>query len=94
MVDGPFGGLEVPYLGTAVEAHCLSRGFANTEDTIRLVQHIRPAAIEKLLYELEYEPFNIKLEITAHNSIPHFVGGDFLLFTAPFGIDHLPLPGK
>jgi len=84
VTDGPFGGLDIPYFGTEYNPHCLSRGFASGENLTLMVQDIRPAAIEKLFLENDYEPFNVKLEITAHNSIPHIVRGDFLVFTAPF----------
>ena len=85
MTDGPFGGLEIPYVGKEYHPHCLSRQFETPENVTNLAQDIRPASIEKLFLETRYEPFNIKLERTAHNSIPHIIRGDFLIFTAPFG---------
>ncbi|KAF5871960.1 putative gmc oxidoreductase protein [Botrytis fragariae] len=82
VVDGPFALLSVPYIGSKHSRHCLSRSFNTTDSSESL--KIKPYVLNQLMDTDDYEKFNLGLENTAHNSIPHMIRGDFSMFTAPY----------
>ncbi|KAF7943755.1 uncharacterized protein EAE97_005825 [Botrytis byssoidea] len=82
VVDGPFALLSVPYIGSKHSRHCLSRSFNITDSSESL--KIKPYMLDQLMDTDDYEKFNLGLENTAHNSIPHMIRGDFSMFTAPY----------
>lgn len=76
------------------EPHCLNRAFRNTNpddeqaswETEILQERISPESIQRVIDETEdYEAFFRAFEVGPHNSIPQFVMGDWLTFTAPNG---------
>lgn len=85
LTDGPFGRLEMPYIGADYKPHCLSRGFPTDEKAARLSQSLRPEALEGILSVLDYESLNSGLENGPHLAVPKIIRGDFQYFTAPNG---------
>ncbi|KAL9621526.1 MAG: hypothetical protein Q9160_004056 [Pyrenula sp. 1 TL-2023] len=83
VLDGPFANMTVHYFNRTMEEHCLSRGFSKEELRHKFQDWLRPAAIETLLLEPNYEDFNTKVEDTPHMAIPGIVQGDLAGFTAP-----------
>ena len=81
--------LEVPYLDSDFEPHCLSRRFESSDILLRLGQSLQPKAVEELLNKPDYESLNLGLESGPHNAIPQSIRGDFSLFTAPSGLLNL-----
>ena len=87
VVDGPFANLEAVIYGVEENIHCLSRGFRTGDEFQRLCRHgIRPGAVEELLRSGDYASFNLGLEHGAHRVIPNCVRGDWLRFSAPYGM--------
>ena len=87
VTDGPFAYLTALSYGIEEKSHCLSRGFlggAELEQTS--ARRLKPEAIEEVLSATNYELFNLGLEHGPHNGIPYGVRGDFLKFTAPYGM--------
>ena len=86
LTEGPFGRLEVSYIGDEYKPHCLSRGFPRPEKVARLGQDLGPEALQKILSLREYDSFNLGLEKGPHLAVPKIIGGDFQYFTAPNGL--------
>ncbi|EFY95267.2 putative domain, di-copper centre [Metarhizium robertsii ARSEF 23] len=63
--------------------HCLSRGFQTGDAKKKLQARVTPESIISILEQDSYAEFFKKLEDHAHNAIPQFIRGDFLLQTAP-----------
>ena len=84
-MDGRFAHLKIPFLRDKVIPHCLSRGFASGEELRNNGTACRPAEIEKLMQEDNYEDFFLALEAGPHDSVPHIIRGDFSVLTAPSG---------
>ncbi|KAI0440084.1 hypothetical protein F4803DRAFT_578093 [Xylaria telfairii] len=64
--------------------HCLNRGFlAPGKDKDEFQRTISSASLTEVMAHSQYDEFLDALEVTAHNSIPQFVRGDFFLGTAP-----------
>lgn len=85
VVDGPFGGLEIPYLDEEYHPHCLSRGFVEGEELTNQSIKLSPDYVEGLLDMDKYESLNLGVEHGPHSAIPFSIRGDFALFTAPSG---------
>jgi tyrosinase len=84
VTEGPFSDLTLAFYNTSEHIHCLSRGFMDGEVEGRLPgDKVKPAAIEEILSQSNYESFFINLEKGPHNQIPNSIKGDFLRFTAP-----------
>lgn len=77
----------------AHEPHCLSRGFLNAgevsesdrEKSFRFHSRISSDYVEKTLQQPDYMSFFKMFENGAHNAIPQFIRGDWLVFSAPNG---------
>ncbi|KAH7391524.1 hypothetical protein BKA64DRAFT_696230 [Cadophora sp. MPI-SDFR-AT-0126] len=75
----------------AREPHCLSRGFLNAgmisgtdrEKSSKFHRHISPEHVEHILQQPDYLSFFKLFESGAHNAIPQFLRGDWLVFSAP-----------
>lgn len=67
--------------------HCLSRGFETGPKKQELQQRVSPSAVENILGQESYAEFFKALESHVHNAIPQFIRGDFLLQTAPNGME-------
>ncbi|KAF5121969.1 Tyrosinase ustQ [Metarhizium anisopliae] len=63
--------------------HCLSRGFQTGDAKKKLQARVTPESIKSILEQDSYAEFFKELEDHAHNAIPQFIRGDFLLQTAP-----------
>lgn len=85
LTDGPFGSLEMPYIGADYKPQCLSRGFPNYKKAARLSHGLRPEALEGILSLLDYESLNSGLENGPHLAVPKIVRGNFQFLTAPNG---------
>lgn len=86
MTDGPFAGLQVKYVGTNIEPHCLSRNFRNDSAPGHFTGHfLRPDIMDIVLNRDDFSRFVLDLEGAPHNTIPAGIRGDFLSFTAPAG---------
>ena len=86
VTDGPFARFEIPFIGTMVMPHCLSRDFLSGERLTEYSQRLRPSALEEVLQVSNYEKFNDVLETGPHLSLPHIIRGDFSVPTAPQGM--------
>jgi tyrosinase len=84
VTSGPFADFEVKWLSNDFRPHCLTRNFANATHLKKLSQNMKPAVVNELLDQDDYEAFNLRLE-HSHNSIPASILGDFAHFTAPNG---------
>ena len=69
--NGPFANLEVLYLDSKLDPHCLSRGFETGETLSEEGQKLRPQALDDLLKTVEYNDFNLGLENGPHSAVPH-----------------------
>ncbi|MCJ1441960.1 MAG: hypothetical protein MMC23_002452 [Stictis urceolatum] len=85
VLEGAFKGVRAAWLGPLWRPHCLSRGFLRGEGVRRAGRRNSPEALERLMRAGGYEEFLGALERGAHASVPKVVGGDFGLFTAPYG---------
>jgi tyrosinase len=83
--DGPFGDVTVHWWTKAGSSHCLSRGFDDIVPINKMGHSFRPAAIEKLLDQPDYESFFLSMEHGAHNGVQIAIGGDICFNTAPYG---------
>ena len=88
VVDGPFANLHGLFYGSDDNRpHCLSRAFRTGKDLANTTSSkINPDAVEKIMKMNNYEDFNLKLEEGPHNAIPRGIRGDFIRFSAPYGM--------
>lgn len=84
VTDGPFADLVLPFYNSDDHDHCLSRAFSDGQTRGHLPgDQVRPAALDTILLQPDYQSFLSKLEAGPHNQIPNGIGSDFLRFTAP-----------
>lgn len=84
--NGPFADYEVRYTGWATRPHCLSRGFGQFPASHNFSgDAISPVVLQDVLKHDDFHEFLMALERGPHDAIPHGVGGDFMMLTAPNG---------
>ncbi|KAF2169475.1 hypothetical protein M409DRAFT_65119 [Zasmidium cellare ATCC 36951] len=78
--DGPFRDLELLYMNSTIQRHCLARGFIRYEDKADghiSGNHVRPSAVARLLDQEHYYHLNNATQWEMHNAIHWGLRGDF-----------------
>lgn len=85
--DGPFSNYQVRNTGWATQPHCLSRGFGRVPPFHNFSgEKLHPDVLNDALAQEDFWDFVTAVEDGPHDAIPHGVGGDFMLLTAPNGM--------